>query len=309
MRDILIDGLPVLDLLEISPSTSQVALWLNCDQSSVSRLYRHTSDTLGLRFQKCNGTYQAQSNQEVLCALRQASQLLRFQRGALRWVGNLWNSAVLGNAITPPPLPRHWLGDQRTLDLLRQHVIDLAVISGLDVLPPGWEDSRFPFHFGEWVAIGLVRYPIELASHPGHPLQQHRRLQPGDLAGHPAPPGTARQFPVLSRHLARLGLRLPPGRRSSSVSTTGSTTSADLGGWEASTADCCHVVPTSGLRRHVLADRLQLAPLKLDTGLRDIDLVLLRREHQSTPAIQRLIGLISSTYRTHFGQLEGLEWL
>ena len=308
MRDILIDGLPVLDLLEIAPSTSQVASLLNCDQSSVSRLYRHASDTLGLRFQKCNGTYQAQRNQEVLSALRRASQLLRLQRGALRWVGNSWNSGVLGNAIDPPPLPRHWLGEERTLDLLRQHVIDLAVISGLDVLPPGWEDSRFPFHFGEWVAIGLVRYPIELASHPDHPLQQLHRLQPGDLAGHPCPSGAARQFPVLSQVLAQLGLRLSKGHRASSARAAGSTL-ANLGGWEASTADCCHVVPTNALHRHVLVDRLQLAPLKLSTGLRDIDLVLLRREHQNNPAMQRLIGLICSTYRSHFGQLDGLDWL
>lgn len=308
MRDILIDGLPVLDLLEITPSTSQVATWLNCDQSSVSRLYRHTSNTLGLGFEKCNGTYQAQRNQDVLCSLRQASQLLRLQRGALRWVGNPWNCAVLAAAIAPPPLPRHWLGEQRTLELLQQHVIDLAVISGLDVLPPGWEARRFPFHFGEWVAFGVVRYPIDLASHPDHPMQRQAQLQPGDLAGYPTPSDAVRQFPVLSQYLAQLGLRQSRGHRSNPVSATGSPRKR-RGGWEASTADCCHVVPSSTLHRHVLAERVQLAPLKLNTDLRDIDLVLLRREHEDNTAVQRLIGLIRSTYLSHFGQLNGLDWL
>jgi hypothetical protein len=308
MRDILIHGLPVLDLLEITASTSQVATWLNCDQSSVSRLYRHTSNTLGLGFEKCNGTYQAQRNQDVLCSLRQASQLLRLQRGALRWVGTPWNCAVLAAAIAPPPLPRHWLGEQRTLALLQQHVIDLAVISGLDVLPPGWEARRFPFHFGQWVAFGVVRYPIDLASHPDHPLQRQAQLQPGDLAGYPTPSGAAQQFPVLSEYLAQLGLRQSRGHRSSPVSATGSPRKC-LGGWEASTADCCHVVPSSTLHRHVLAERVQLAPLKLNTGLRDIDLVLLHRDHEDNTAVERLIGLIRSTYLSHFGQLDGLDWL
>jgi hypothetical protein len=298
----------VLDLLEITASTSQVATWLNCDQSSVSRLYRHTSNTLGLGFEKCNGTYQAQRNQDVLCSLRQASQLLRLQRGALRWVGTPWNCAVLAAAIAPPPLPRHWLGEQRTLALLQQHVIDLAVISGLDVLPPGWEARRFPFHFGQWVAFGVVRYPIDLASHPDHPLQRQAQLQPGDLAGYPTPSGAAQQFPVLSEYLAQLGLRQSRGHRSSPVSATGSPRKC-LGGWEASTADCCHVVPSSTLHRHVLAERVQLAPLKLNTGLRDIDLVLLHRDHEDNTAVERLIGLIRSTYLSHFGQLDGLDWL
>ncbi len=298
----------MLDLLEITASTSQVATWLNCDQSSVSRLYRHTSNTLGLGFEKCNGTYQAQRNQDVLCSLRQASQLLRLQRGALRWVGTPWNCAVLAAAIAPPPLPRHWLGEQRTLALLQQHVIDLAVISGLDVLPPGWEARRFPFHFGQWVAFGVVRYPIDLASHPDHPLQRQAQLQPGDLAGYPTPSGAAQQFPVLSEYLAQLGLRQSRGHRSSPVSATGSPRKC-LGGWEASTADCCHVVPSSTLHRHVLAERVQLAPLKLNTGLRDIDLVLLHRDHEDNTAVERLIGLIRSTYLSHFGQLDGLDWL
>jgi hypothetical protein len=303
MRDVLLDGLPVLDLLEIAPSTSQVAAWLNCDQSSVSRLYRHTSDTLGLQFHKCNGTYQAQRNRDVLQSLRQASQLLRLQGGELRWVGNAWNSEALGAAIAPAPLPRRWLGEQRTLELLHHHVIDLAVISGLDVLPPGWEDSRFPFHFGDWVAIGLVRYPIELASHPDHPLQQQAVIDAADLTAYPTPPRAAEQFPVLSGCLAQLGLRRPKAARPPSAPAPHTTS------WEASTADCCHLVPTNPLNRQLLAPQLLLEPLPFDTGIHDIDLVLLRREHQDHPAMQRLIGAIRSAYQGQFGQLHGLNWL
>ncbi|NQW39245.1 MAG: hypothetical protein HQ469_08685, partial [Cyanobacteria bacterium] len=62
MRDVLLDGLPVLDLLEITASTSVVAALTNCDQSSVSRLHRRVSDQLGLDFRKTNGQYRAHAN-------------------------------------------------------------------------------------------------------------------------------------------------------------------------------------------------------------------------------------------------------
>ena len=151
MRDVLLDGLPVLDLLEITASTSVVAALTNCDQSSVSRLHRRVSDQLGLDFRKTNGHYRAHANHAVLGSLRQASQLLRLGRGQLQlqWQGTPRDVQALQS-----------IGD-RALELVRERVLDLAVVNGLDTLPPGWEDSRKPFAFFELVAIGLVRYPIQ----------------------------------------------------------------------------------------------------------------------------------------------------
>ena len=149
MRDVLLDGLPVLDLLEITASTSVVAALTNCDQSSVSRLHRRVSDQLGLDFRKTNGHYRAHANHAVLGSLRQASQLLRLGRGRLQWQDNPWYVQALQS-----------MGG-RTLELVRERVLDLAVVNGLDTLPPGWEDSSKPFAFCDLVAIGLVRYPIQ----------------------------------------------------------------------------------------------------------------------------------------------------
>ena len=151
MRDILLNGLPVLDLLEITASTSVVAALTNCDQSSVSRLHRRVSDQLGLDFRKTNGHYRAHANHAVLGSLRQASQLLRLGRGQLQlqWQGTPRDVKALQS-----------IGD-RALELVRERVLDLAVINGLDTLPPGWEDSRKPFAFFDLVAIDLVRYPIQ----------------------------------------------------------------------------------------------------------------------------------------------------
>ena len=149
MRHVQLDGLPVLDLLEITASTSVVAALTNCDQSSVSRLHRRVSDQLGLDFRKTNGHYRAHANHAVLASLRQASQLLRLGRGQLQWRDTPWNVQALQS-----------MGG-RTLELVRERVLDLAVVNGLDTLPPGWEDSSKPFAFCDLVAIGLVRYPIQ----------------------------------------------------------------------------------------------------------------------------------------------------
>jgi len=80
LADILFDGLPVLDLLEITPSTSVVAQITQRDQSSISRIYRQVSRRLGLEFRKQNdGRYRASANQVLLEGLRRSSQWMRLQ--------------------------------------------------------------------------------------------------------------------------------------------------------------------------------------------------------------------------------------
>ena len=127
MRDILIDGVPILDLLEITGSTGRVAALSNCDQSSVSRLYRHTSDQLGLDFRKTQGRYRAHANQAVLRSLHHTAQLLRLARGSsqLQWLGHPCS-----------PLTQQGLEDERSLELLRERVLDLAVLADPDGLAP-----------------------------------------------------------------------------------------------------------------------------------------------------------------------------
>jgi hypothetical protein len=161
MRDILIDGIPILDLLEVTPSTSNVASLANCDQSSVSRIYRHVSESLQLEFRKSNGTYRAHTNRELLSSLRQATQLLRIQRGAeqLQWVASWWTSATLGNLREGAPLPRSWPGEQRTFELLKSRVLDLAVVNSEDLPGVIVPATNGPQQFGIWSAVPIAHYP------------------------------------------------------------------------------------------------------------------------------------------------------
>lgn len=148
MRDILMDGLPIVDLLEITPSTSAVAQWSRCDQSSVSRIYRHVSGHLNLDFRKRGGHYRAHRNEAVLQALRQAAQLLRLSQGleALRWLGHPGNMAALAQVGQGQLLPPDELGKQHVLALLERRVIDLAVM-------------RAPCRIAAWGAAGLLQPP------------------------------------------------------------------------------------------------------------------------------------------------------
>ena len=130
MRDIFLDGLRILDLLEITGSTATTASWVNCDQSSVSRSYRRVSDQLGLSFGKTAGRYQARSHLPLLSCLRQAAQMLRLDRGArmLQWVSHVELPLTRPLLSHCGPIPRCWNEPSRTLDLLRQRVLDLAVM-------------------------------------------------------------------------------------------------------------------------------------------------------------------------------------
>ena len=137
MADILLDGLPVLDLLEIAPSTSAVAQIIQRDQSSISRIYRQVSGRLGLEFRKhANGLYGARSNQSLLQGLRLSSQWLRLQSAPPepRWLAS--GSLSLDGKGAHPALPAGLLqrcrDQQRVNQLLQERVLDLAVISQPD---------------------------------------------------------------------------------------------------------------------------------------------------------------------------------
>ena len=132
MADILLDGLPVLDLLEITPSTSVVARITQRDQSSISRIYRQVSRRLGLEFRKhTDGRYRAGCNQLLLEGLRLSSQWLRLQSDPAepRWMacGHAALVCAAQQPNHPPALIQHGEEVERIEPLLLERVLDLAV--------------------------------------------------------------------------------------------------------------------------------------------------------------------------------------
>ena len=130
MADTLFDGLPILDLLEITPSTSVVAEIIQRDQSSISRIHRQVSLRLGLDFRKhTDGRYRANANQVLLEGLRWSSQRIRLQTTPAepRWLICSHTAQVSG--ALKPTLVQH-CGDPLQVErLLRERLLDLAVIT------------------------------------------------------------------------------------------------------------------------------------------------------------------------------------
>ncbi|MBM5784174.1 MAG: hypothetical protein FJ076_04865 [Cyanobacteria bacterium K_DeepCast_35m_m1_288] len=171
LADILFDGLPVLDLLEITPSTSVVAQITQRDQSSISRIYRQVSRRLGLDFRKQNdGRYRASANQVLLEGLRRSSQWMRLQAApaAPRWLACGHAAEVTG--AQQPTLMQHCGDPMQVERLLQERVLDLAVITR-------------PSHAAPAAAADLLELPV--LRHPGgidlilmrRDLSDHQALQ------------------------------------------------------------------------------------------------------------------------------------
>ncbi|WP_398328975.1 hypothetical protein [Vulcanococcus sp.] len=171
LADILFDGLPVLDLLEITPSTSVVAQITQRDQSSISRIYRQVSRRLGLEFRKHNdGQYRASANQVLLEGLRRSSQWMRLQAApaAPRWLACGHAAEVSG--AQQPTLVQPYSNPMQMDLLLQERVLDLAVITR-------------PSHAATAAAAELLELP--LLRHPGgidlilvrRDLSDHQALQ------------------------------------------------------------------------------------------------------------------------------------
>lgn len=170
MADILLDGLPVLDLLEITPSTSAVAQLTRRDQSSISRIYRQVSHRLGLEFRKHgNGRYSAGSNQGLLEGLRRSSQCLRLQSDPAepRWLAG--GSLKALPDVPHPALPGDLVPARDNLQqLVLERILDLAVIQRKHATPAPAS------------AAGLREHPL-IRSDSGEELLLLR----ADLEAHP----------------------------------------------------------------------------------------------------------------------------
>jgi len=288
MRDLLLEGLPVVDLLEVMPSTSQVARLLNCDQSSVSRTYRYVSDELALDLKKgVDGCYSAANNQKLLHQLRIASQQLRLvDLAPMRVVTSYWNHSFLLNLNDATVMPQSWLGVQRSLGLLRSRVIDMVVCNGFEFLPDDWIYSNGYWECGDLIAFELHRYPVELACHPGHPLFNVNPLTGREFWSYPSVALPNELFPRKSKALIARGLwqDLVQIKRHSWKN------------WEGLSRDRKHLVYTNSLRRRVMPNDIAIKVLPFELGIVDVDVIVVVKPFASLEPVQALCEIIKKLY-------------
>ena len=309
MPDLLLDGLPVIDLLEITASTSAVAALTQRDQSSVSRIYRQASSRLGLAFGKDrNGCYRASANQELLHDLRRSSQKLRLRDPShLRWIVSPWHQGVGPLPGQPaeelaPALHLPWSGAARSCALLRQHVLDLAVVPGLELLEGGaiHADAVPPIELacGQLLALPLLRQPLTIAAPAGHPLHGRGDLRPADLAGWPLRQAWPAAAPQLKHRLQQLGLTLSPETETEAPATPTTTPSTPP------------TAPLTLLPALALGQDSALQPLPVEglTGLEELDLIVLHRALLQEAPLQRLIEAVKAASQLCHGHRQDLVW-
>lgn len=297
MPDLLLDALPVIDLLEITGNTSAVAQLIERDQSSVSRIYRQASDRLGLQFCKGqNGDYRAGANQALLQELRRSSQRLRLhQPASLRWLGCPWSPAPDDGAGLPRPLAHRWISRQRLTQQLRDHLIDLAVLPGLELLPeaisPDAPPQEVPLACGDLVALPLLRQPLLIAAPAGHPLQTQTDRQPVDLARWPLlqPEPIGDPAPRLRQQLRARGLSLVEGKAHQPLPAP--------------------LQLLASLDRDTHPQAASLRVLPINSGLQDLDVVVMRRDLREEPALVELLNGLVELHRQRFGQRDDLQLL
>ena len=294
MPDLLLDALPVIDLLEITANTSAVAQLTQRDQSSVSRIYRQASKRLGLQFAKApSGDYCAGDNQALLQQLRRSSQHLRLHNPIeLRWLGCRWSPALAAGATSPHPLPNRWNSAQRTCELVRNHLLDLAIVPGLELLPgdrsPLPLPAELPLACGHLLALPLVHYPLLIAADQDHPLHAQTTLSTADLAAWPLQAEASDPAPQRDRLLQRSGLKLSDRPATIPRLALQLVTALEL--------ECTR---SSG--------RLQALPVA--TGLADLDLLVMRSDLYGEPALMQLVQAVVRAYRQAFRHHPDLHWL
>jgi len=297
MPDLLLDALPVFDLLEITGNTSAVAQLIERDQSSVSRIYRQASDRLGLQFCKGpNGDYRAGANQALLQELRRSSQRLRLHPPASpRWLGCRWSPGLGNGGALPPPLAHRWIGRQRLTQQVRDHLIDLAVLPGLELLPPSVDPeappAEVPLACGSLVAVPLLRQPLLIAAPAGHPLHAPGDRDPADLAPWPLLPPEPGSDPAprLRQQLQAQGLTLLDSEAHSAEPPP------------------LQLVPSLELESHPPAGRLRVLPG--GPKVHDLAVAVMRRDLREEPALVQLLEALTAFHRQLFGQRDDLQLL
>jgi hypothetical protein len=300
MPDLLLDALPVIDLLEITGNTSAVALLTERDQSSVSRIYRQASDRLGLQFHKRqNGDYRASANQALLQELRRFSQRLRLlhQPPSLRWLSLPWSPSPGDGTAQPHPLRHGWLGSRRLCELLRDHLLDLAVVPGFELLPEPPAPDAVPVEVllsgGSLVALPLLRQPLQVAAPSGHPLHDPS-----------TPSGELDLSPWPLRLIEAEGS--PSARRRQQLQARGLAVAHGPDHHTPGAAPL-HLLPTLELER--IQGPQDLRPLAVASGLEDWDVLILRRDLREEAAVVALVEALVEAYRRQFARRSDLQLL
>jgi hypothetical protein len=245
--------------------------------------------------------YSPTKNADLLLDLRSVAQRLRLRNGSeIRVVGQYWNEALLADLDGCVLLSRQWFGLEEVLAALRQRLVDVAVVSCMDL---GLNDLlRRPQARRRWLVedlagTTLARFPLRPLVHRSHPLALLPAVSAERLWDYPSLARDDQQFPVLSEVLKQRGLwqdNVVDDRYR-------------LRTWEGRCRDCRTIAYHTPLISASLPSELPLVPLDLDLALLDHEVILCMADVAEEPSMKNLIAKTEAAYQGLAKQLDGVE--
>ena len=194
----LLQDIRLLDLLELCGTTAQAGRSMKLSQPTISRRYRSLAEDFGLVRDRRQLWGCGYGTSAVIQLLRQGCRAHRLAAGVARIGSDLLHHPLLAGCPWLLPTPQRFRAAANWLELVRQGVLDGALISGLEL-----EEAEG----GNRQALELVplgQLPLALAVCPEAP---RGRLPEVLVPDHGVAPG-------LQRLLRELGLSLRSGGNS-----------------------------------------------------------------------------------------------
>lgn len=180
----LLRDLRLLDALELTGTTELAGRWLAVSQPTVSRRCRRLASEFGITLMARQAKRCPQGNTMSLRQLRLAARWHRFEAGVMALATDPLHAGLLHGIEGLLACPHRFRAGHHWLDLVRDGVIDAALVSsleletGMETCPQRrWGDAdRWPL--GEPETLHLGQWPLQLAAAARHSLDPLRLLVP-----------------------------------------------------------------------------------------------------------------------------------
>ena len=162
----LLHDIRLLDLLELSGTTVQASRLLRLSQPTISRRYRSLAHDFGLVRDRRSLAGCGYGTSATMRMLRLGCRLHRVSAGVAR-VGSDWlHQPLLASCSWLLPTPQRFRSPAHWLELVRQGVLDGALLSGLDLLQAEALNRQ------ELTLLFLGHLPLAFAIWPQAPLPE-----------------------------------------------------------------------------------------------------------------------------------------
>lgn len=156
----LLQDIRLLDLLELCGSTVQTGQLMNLSQPTVSRRYRSLAADFGLARKRRSGDGCAYGTSACIQLLRLGCRAHRLAAGVARLGSDMLHHPLLADNPWLLPTPPRFRAATNWLEMVRQGVLDGALISGLELEGTEGLDRR------ELELVPLGELPLALAFPP-----------------------------------------------------------------------------------------------------------------------------------------------